>query len=180
MFVFATVLSAMLGAQTVAQASPATTPPSVPAATVPVGPDTLNNGACMDSPRAVPLALQPPAVRSMQIVRIDKVISTSSMINNETIAFLYTLQDGSTWLGQRSPDYMSAADARAANQVLASTHMPNEATTAFPPQSRLGVSTKYTQYFKVSIPQAALPGLLIRLEPCVAWPAGRELPDPHV
>ncbi len=182
MFVFATLLSAMLGAQTIAQASPTSAPaaPAAPAATVPIGPDTLNNGACMDSPRAVPLVLQPPSVRSMQVVRIDKIVSTASLLKDETIGFLYTLQDGSTWIGQRTPDYMSAADARAANQILASTHLPDQAVTAFPPQSKFGVATKYQQYFKISLPQAALEGLQVRLEPCVAWPAGRELPDPHM
>jgi hypothetical protein len=179
MFVFATLLSAILGAQTVAQTSPTPAPPA-PAASVPVGPDTLNNGACMDSPRAVPLVLQPPSVRSMQIVRIDKIVSTASMLKDETVAFLYTLEDGSTWLGQRSADYMSAADARAANQILASTHMPDQSVTAFPPQMKYGVATKYQQFFKISLPQTALSGLQVRLDPCVAWPAGRELPDPHM
>lgn len=170
----------MLGAQTIAQLSPTSPGPGLPPATVLPGPEILNNGACLDSPRAVPLALQPPSVRSMQIVRIDKVISTSSLLANETIAYLYTLHDGSTWLGQRSPDYMSAADARAANQVLASTRATGVSTTAFPPQTKYGVATKFAQYFKVSIPQAALSGLQIRLEPCVAWPAGKALPDPHL
>lgn len=142
--------------------------------------DTLNNGACMDSPRAVPLVLQPPAVRSMQIVRIDKIVSTSSMLSNEVIGYLYTLQDGSSWLGQRSPDYMSAADARQINQVLASTHLPAESATAFPPQMRMGVATKYQQYFKVNIPPAAYEGLQIQVQPCVAWPSGRALPDPKM
>ena len=154
--------------------------PSALPATVPAGPDTLNNGACMDSPRAVPLVLQPPSVRSMQIVRIDKVVSTASYTKDETVAFLYTLQDGSTWLGQRSPDYMSAADARVSNQVLASTHLPDQPIGAFPPQMKYGVATKFTQFFKISLPQAALAGLAVRLEPCVAWPAGRELPDPRM
>ncbi|HEV7178755.1 MAG TPA: hypothetical protein VGN11_02725, partial [Candidatus Baltobacteraceae bacterium] len=77
----------------------------------------------------------------------------------------------------RSQDYMSAAGARAINQVLASTHLPAEAVNAFPVQTRLGVATKFQQYFKVTIPQAAFEGLQIRLDPCVAWPAGRALPD---
>ncbi len=167
MLVFATLLSAML-----AQAAPA------PAA--PAGDETLNNGACLDSPRAVPLVLQPPAVRSMQVVRIDKVVSTSSMLPNEVIGFLYTLQDGSSWLGQRSPDYMSAADARQINQVLASTHLPTQNVAAFPPAMKYGVATKYQQFFKVNIPPAAYQGLQIQLAPCVAWPSGRSLPDPQM
>lgn len=162
-----------------AQGSPASAAPAPPA-TVPVGADTLNNGACMDSPRAVPLVLQPPSVRSMQINRIDKIISTASYTKDETVAFLYTLADGSTWLGQRSPDYMSAADARISNQILASTHQPGQPVTGFPPQMKYGVATKYQQYFKISLPQAALAGLQIRLEPCVAWPAGRDLPEPRM
>lgn len=134
----------------------------------------------MDSPRAVPLVLQPPAVRSMQIVRIDKVVSTSSLLSNEVIGYLYTLQDGSSWLGQRSPDYMSAAGARQMNQVLASTHLPGEKVAEFPPTMRYGVATKFQQFFKVSIPQAAYEGLQIQLVPCVAWPGGRALPDPKI
>lgn len=116
----------------------------------------------------------------MQIVRIDKIVSTASYTKDETVAFLYTLQDGSTWLGQRTSDYMSGADARISNQILASTHLPDQPMTAFPPQMKYGVSTKYQQYFKISLPQAALAGLAVRLEPCVAWPAGRELPDPRM
>ncbi|MDP9110320.1 MAG: hypothetical protein M3M96_01620, partial [Candidatus Eremiobacteraeota bacterium] len=112
----APVLFAIIGGAAIAQV-----PVSAPA----VAPALLNNGACMDSPRAVPQALQPPAVRSMQIVRIDKVVSTSSLLQSEVIGYVYGLSDGSTWLGQRSPDYMSAAGARAINRVLASTHLPN-------------------------------------------------------
>ncbi len=179
MFVFAPLLSAIVGTtNVVAQLPPASTPPV--SSSVPMAADTLNNGACMDSPRAVPLVLQPPAVRSMQIVRIDKIVSTSSMLSNEVIGYLYTLQDGSTWIGQRSADYMSPAGARAINQILASTHMPGENVTAFPPQTKLGVATKFQQYFKVSVPPAAPEGLQIQVVPCVAWPAGRALPDPKM
>ena len=166
MHLLALLLSTIIGNLTLAQASPA-----LPA-------DILNNGACMDSPRSVPLALQPPAVRSMQIVRIDKVVSTSSMMPGEVIGYLYTLQDGTTWLGQRTSDYMSGADARAINQVLASTHQPDQQITAFPPQTKLGVATKYQQFFRVTIPAAALSNLDIELDSCVAWPTGRALPDP--
>ena len=134
----------------------------------------------MDSPRAVPLVLQPPAVRTQQILRIDKVVSTQSNLQNEVIGFLYTLQDGSTWLGQRTPDYMSAADARAINVVLAATHLPDHPISAFPPTMRYGVATKYQQYFRVQLPADSLAGLHVRLEPCVAWPPGRELPDPQM
>lgn len=151
-----------------------------PAQTPPQAPVVLNNGACMDSPRAVPQALIPPAVRSMQVVKIDRVTSTATMTFNETIGFLYTLQDGTTWLGQRSSDYMSAADARAINQVLASTHMADQPIAAFPPQTKLGVATKYQQFFKVNIPANAFDSLRIRLDPCVAWPAGGQLPDPSM
>ncbi len=126
------------------------------------------------------MALQPPAVRSQQIVRIDKIVSTQTNLQSEVIGYVYTLQDGTTWLGQRSSDYMSAAAARAINQVLASTHMPNEHITAFPPTMRYGVATKYQEFFRVEIPAAAFAGLQIQLDPCVAWPPGRQLPDPQV
>jgi hypothetical protein len=175
MFTTVTLLLSISGAQMVAQLTQSSPPPA-PAAAMPAAVDTLNNGACMDSPRSVPLALQPPAVRSQQIVRIDRVVSTQTNLN-EVIGFLYTLQDGSTWLGQRTPDYMSGADARAINQVLASTHLPDQAISAFPPRMRYGVSTKFTEYFRVQIPPGSLDGLRIRIDPCVAWPAGRDLPD---
>lgn len=102
------------------------------------------------------------------------------MLENDVIGFLYTLQDGSTWLGQRSQAYMSAADAGAINQVLASTHLPNETVTAFPPLMKHGIATKYQQFFGVSIPATALTALNIRLDPCVAWPVGRPLPTPSM
>ena len=115
MFVFASLLSAIVGVTNLVAQVPATTTP-LPAAP-PAATDTLNNGACLDS-RAVPSVLQPPAVRSMQIVRIDKVVSTASMLPNEVIGFLYTLQDGSSWLGQRTADYVSSADARQINHSV--------------------------------------------------------------
>lgn len=141
---------------------------------------TLENGPCLDSPRAVPLALQPPAIRTMQVVRIDKVESTATMMAGEVIGFLYTLQDGSTWLGQRTPPYMSGDGAAALNQVLASTHMPGQNVSKFPAQMKEGVATKYQQFFRVQIPAAALDTLRIQMAPCVAWPAGRSLPDPSM
>jgi hypothetical protein len=157
---------------------PASPPPPTVAPAAGDGP--LDNGACMDSPRAVPLALEAPAVHSMQIVRIDKVESTQSMLQQEVIGYLYTLANGTTWLGQRAPDYMSGADAEAINRVLASTHMPGQDIKAFPPQKRYGVPIKAAQYFRVQIPPAALTGLQIELVPCVVWPPGRELPDPRL
>ena len=83
----------------------------------------LENGACLDSIRAVPDVLQGPSSRGMQIVRIDQVVSTATMLPGEVIGFLYTTQDGSTWLGQRTKDYQSAADATAINRVLAAAHV---------------------------------------------------------
>jgi hypothetical protein len=147
---------------------------------MPAAEEPLNSGACLDSARAVPQVLQPPVLRSTQVVGIDKILSTQTMIAREVIGYLYTLQDGTTWLGQRSSDYVSAADAAAINQVLASTHMPGQKVTSFPPQSRYGVPTKAAQYFRVQIPPAALAGLQIQLVPCVRWPAGRALPDPSL
>lgn len=178
MLIIATLLLTFSGAQTVAQLPP---PSPQPAITAPLtSQETLNNGPCMDSPRAVPLALQSPAVRNQQILRIDKVVSMQSNLLDEVIGYLYTLQDGTTWLGQRSPDYMSAADARAINQVLALSHASDEDTTEFPAVKRYGVSTRSREYFRVQITQPALDVLRARIDPCVAWPAGRPLPDPQL
>lgn len=179
MVIFASLLSVLLGAQMVAQLTPSSPSPA-PLAAPSVPSDVLNNGPCMDSSRAVPLVLQPPTVRSQQILRIDKVVSTQSNLQNEVIGYLYGLQDGTTWLGQRQDDYMSAAAASAINTVLASTHMPEQAIKAFPPQMKHGIATKYQQFFRVNIPATALDGLQIRLDPCVAWPPGRQLPDPSM
>ncbi len=160
------------------------TPQQVPQATplpmqpAPATADVLNTGPCLDSPRSVPAVLQLPAVRATQIVRIDKIVATSTLLQGEVIGFLYTLQDGTTWLGERTPDYMSAAGARAINLVLASTHMPSQAISAFPPTMRFGVATHYQEFFRVEIPPTADQGLRIEIDPCVAWPAARQLPDP--
>jgi hypothetical protein len=140
----------------------------------------LNTGPCLDSPRSVPQVLQAPAVTARQLVRIDKVVSTATMTENEVIGFLYTQQDGTLWLGQRSAQYMSPAQAAQINQVLASTHMPSETATAFPPQTRLGVKTNFQQFFRVQVPATSLAALQIRIDPCVAWPTGRQLPDPSL
>lgn len=171
---FAMIAAIVLTALTLAQASPSETVPMTPLpATAP-----LESGACLDSSRPVPRVLQPPVQRSNQVVRIDKVESTATLLNGEVIGFLYTLADGSTWLGQRTQPYMSGAAAAAVNQVLAFTHMPGENVSKFPPQMAYGVATKYTQFFRVQIAASAPATLQIQVVPCVVWPAGRPLPDP--
>jgi hypothetical protein len=163
-----------------AQAAPAPMPPpaAAPMQAAPMQAGPAPGGPCQDSARAVPFVLQAPIGHAMQIVRIDKVESTAQMMPGEVLGFLYTTQDGTTWLGQRTSDYMSPADATAINLVLASTHTPGVNVTEFPPQSKYGVPTKYKQYFPVLIPEAAMMPLKIQLVPCVAWPAGQELPHP--
>ena len=120
------VLAALSSA--VAQQPPPPGPAQPPAQSMPIAApmqqQPLQNGPCLDSLRAVPKVLQAPVSRGMQIVRIDQVLSTATMTPNEIIGFLYTLQDGSTWLGQRTKDYQSAADATAINRVLSATHVP--------------------------------------------------------
>jgi hypothetical protein len=138
----------------------------------------LENGSCLDSLRAVPKVLQPPVSRAMQIVRIDLVRSTATMMPGEIVGFLYTTQDGATWLGQRTSAYQSAADATAINHVLAATHAPGYNVSTFPPTTEYGVPMKHSQVFRVQIPPDALAPLEIRFEPCVIWPPGRPLPDP--
>lgn len=140
-------------------------------------PAVLNNGACLDSIKAVPQGLFGSDPTSA-IVKIDKVVSTSSFINGEIIGYLYTRQDGTTWLGQRKQDYMSSADSQAVNAVFSSTHLPGATITEFPPVRKFGVKTNYTEVFQVNLPQGALDPLHVRLEPCVAWPSGMALPNP--
>ena len=135
-------------------------------------------GPCLESARQVPNVIGEPVDRSSEIVRIDKVLSNATYTPNQIIGFLYTRQDGKTFLGMRSPLYTSAASAQELNQVLASTHAPGVTETGFPPQTRLGVKTGYAQFFEVKIPPNAFSALQIRLDPCVVWPAGRPLPDP--
>jgi hypothetical protein len=165
-------------ANTVAQMPPPQGPPTQypPPATAMQPP--LETGACLDSLRAVPKVLQAPVSRATQTVRIDLVLSTSTMMPGEIIGFLYTTQDGSTWLGQRTSDYQSAADATAINQVLAATHTPGSNATNFPPTNVYGVPTKHPQIFRVNVPPDAYGPLRIALQPCVVWPPGRPLPDP--
>ena len=155
-------------ASTVAQAPP-------PGAQPP-----LEDGACLDSARAVPQALQSPVSRALQIVRIDQVVSTATMMPGAVIGFLYTTQNGTTWLGERSAEYTSPASATAINTVLAATHVSAKNITSFPPQSRYGVATKYAQFFPVRIPPDAFGALHISLAPCIIWPPGRALPDPSM
>jgi hypothetical protein len=159
-------------ANTVAQAPPQG--PPVPAAM----PPPLEEGPCLDSARMVPRVLAKPLSRAMQIVRIDQVLSTATMTPGAIIGFLYTTQDGSTWLGERTTQYASPADATEINQVLAATHTSTKNVTAFPPETHYGVATKSPQLFAVRIPQDSFGALRIQLAPCVVWPAGRPLPDP--
>jgi hypothetical protein len=171
MFVLATFFLTAL-TTVVAQAPPPQMPLPMPAQ------QPLESGACLDSARAVPQVLQPPPIRALQIVRIDEVVSTATMMPGGIVGFLYTTADGATWLGQRSSDYMSPADATAINGVLASTHVPEQNVTEFPPASRYGVATRYPRFFKVRIAPGAMQALRFRVVPCVAWPRGRALPDP--
>jgi hypothetical protein len=173
MLAFATLF--LMALNDVLAQAPAAPPPVAPAA-APAQP--LEEGPCLDSTRSVPRAIASPVSRGMQIVRIDQVLSTATMMPGEVIGFLYTTQDGSTWLGERTAPYMSPASATAINRVLNSTHLPGENVKSFPPQSHYGVPTKSPQLFKVSIPQDSLGPLRIQMAPCVAWPAGRPLPDP--
>ncbi len=168
------MMMSLVLATTLAQVAP----PAVPA-TEASSPVILDNGACLDSTGVVPHVLQPPVVQAMQIVRIDEVVSTATMTAGQIIGYLYTLADGSTWLGQRRQEYMSAADAAAINTVLASTHLPGEQVNAFPPVRKYGVETNYRRYFRVKIPPDALQALKIRLVPCVQWPSAAVLPDPQ-
>jgi hypothetical protein len=163
----------LLAAVTLAQAAQ-------PAAAPGMALQPLETGPCLDSGRPVPRLLQPPTTRGHQVVRIDKVVSTATMMPGQVIGFLYTLEDGSTWLGQRTQQYTSAGAAAQMNQILSSTHMPGENVKAFPPQTIHGVATKYTQFFKVQMVPSALETLRIELEPCVVWPSGRPLPDPQM
>jgi hypothetical protein len=159
----------------VAQVTPAPMQPAMPPAAAP-----LIAGQCLDAPRPVPNVLQAPVTAAMQIVRIDKVESTHAMMPGEVIGFLYTLGDGSTWLGQRTADFMSPADATEINQVLGSTHMPGQNVSEFPPQSKYGVPTKYSQFFRVILNDAAATGLKVQVVPCVVWPPGERLPAPKM
>jgi len=152
--------------------------PAAPAPPAASSAQPLEEGPCLDSTRSVPRVIASPVSRGMQIVRIDEVVSTATMMPGQVIGFLYTTQDGSTWLGERTAQYMSPASATAINQVLSSTHNPMQNIKAFPPQSHYGVPTKSPQLFRVSLPQNAMGPLRIELSPCVAWPAGRPLPDP--
>ena len=141
-------------------------------------PVVLNNGPCLDSIVSVPERLNGPDT-SADVVRIDKVISTSTMLDGEVIGYLYTRQDGTTWLGQRRQEYMSAADSEAINHVLAYSRMPDSNVTAFPPVRLYGLKTNYQQTIRIVPPQpSALQAMTVRLEPCVAWPAGTALPTP--
>jgi hypothetical protein len=163
----------LISALILAQASnPAATPSPAPAGYV----DT--RGPCLDSAKGVPSVVDVPNSRDGEVVRIDKVISQATYTPNEVIGFLYTRQDGKTYLGTRTVQYTSPASAQELNAVLASTHAPGISQTEFPPQTRLGVPTKFTQFFEVRIPPDARTALQIRLDPCVIWPAGRPLPDP--
>ena len=159
-----------------AQASPAATPQPLPANQTPIV-DT--RGPCLESAKQVPNVIgDPAATRSSEIVKIDKVVSLATYTPGQVIGFLYTRDDGKTFLGMRSLQYTSPASAQELNAVLASTHAPGVTETEFPPQTRLGVKTGYAQFFEVKIPPAAMDALAIRFDPCVAWPAGRQLPDP--
>jgi hypothetical protein len=137
----------------------------------------LNNGACLDSIKSVPQGLF-GSEQSAAVVKIDKVVSTATMTDGQIIGYLYTRQDGTTWLGQRRQEYMSASASNQINQVLASTHLPGASTTSFPPVRRFGVKTNYTEIFQVHIPATSLDPLHIRLDSCVAWPDGSALPSP--
>jgi hypothetical protein len=161
----------------VAQAPP---PEAPPAATMPMQQPPLEDGPCLDSLRPVPKVIAAPVSRAMQIMRIDQVVSTATMTPGEVIGFLYTTEDGSTWLGQRTADYQSAAAATEINRVLVATKLPSYNVKAFPPTTEYGVPTKHPEIFRVELPTSAYGPLRIQLVPCVVWPPARPLPDPSM
>jgi hypothetical protein len=156
-----------------AQATPS---PSPAMQTLPAVLDT--RGPCLESTKQVPNVIGEPVAKDSEVVKIEKVVSLATYTPGQVIGFLYTRQDGKTFLGMRSLQYTSPASAQELNQVLASTHAPGVSETEFPPQTRLGVKTGYSQFFEVKLLAAAMDPLQVRLDPCVAWPAGRPLPDP--
>jgi len=166
MFAITAFSLALLSSSVVAQAAPPAPP--------------LESGVCLDSTRAVPQVLQAPVSRAMQLVRIDQVVSTATMTPGEIIGFLYTTHDGTTWLAERTSDYLSPASAEAINKVLAATHLAGPKKNQFPPVTRYGVPTKAPLYFQVRIPPDAYQPLRIQVVPCVIWPATRQLPDPSM
>ncbi len=159
------------------QPLPSPTPYPLPAAAAPATNVVLNNGPCLDSLVSVPHTLNGDSMGA-QVVTIDEVVSTATLIAGQVIGYVYTREDGTTWLGQRHERYMSAADSSAINAVLASTHLPGEHVNAFPPVRKFGVKTNYAEFFQVRIPTGALAPLRITVNPCVAWPAGQPLPQP--
>ena len=122
---------ALLVAQVTPRAAPA---PMAPARR------PLIAGQCLDSPRPVPNVLQPPISAASQIVRIDKVESLHTMMPGEVIGFLYTLGDGSTWLGQRSSDYHVPGRARPKSTKYS---VPPTCPARTFPSFRRGVSTAW-------------------------------------
>lgn len=171
-FALASILVAQVPATPPIAPGPIITGAPLPSAIV----DT--RGPCLDSAKQVPNVVGEPLARSSEIVRIDRVVSDSAYTLNQIIGFLYTRDDGKTYLGMRTLQYTSPASAQELNQVLASTRAVGVSETEFPPQTRLGVPTRYSQFFQVKIPPAAMEPLKVRLESCVAWPSGRALPDP--
>jgi len=155
----------LLGSAQIAQA------PTAPSQTI------ANRGPCLDSPKQVPNVIGQPFARESEIVRIDMVVSTRTFMPNEVIGFLYTRQDGQTYLGTRTTPYTSPAGAAQLNAVLASTHTPGT-KTEFPPETRMGVKTKGPPFMAVHIPSSSWGPLAIQVAPCVSWPSGAALPDP--
>ena len=100
----------------------------------------LESGACLDSPRQVPKALEKPVSRAIRLVRIDEVLSTATMTPGEIIGFLYTTSDGRSWLGERSSHFMSPANATEINAVLPSTRAAGVAANGLPAAEPLRVS----------------------------------------
>jgi hypothetical protein len=56
--------------------------------------------------------------------------------------------------------------------------LPDATITQFPPVRRYGLKTNYTELFQVKVPTAGLDELGVRIEPCVAWPEGMNIPNP--
>lgn len=130
-----------------------------------------SKGACMDSFKQVPYNIGWPLDRTTQVVKIEKILATSPMTPGEVVGFLYTRYDGATFAGTRNGRYMSASHWDAMNQLLNSTHAPSVRQTSFSQRAN------GNEYLQVNIPADAMGPLKIELQPCVAWPAGRPLPD---
>jgi hypothetical protein len=135
-----------------------------------------NGGRCLDARKVVPMNLGEPYDYSTDVVRIDKLVTTSTALGGRILGFVYTREDGRQFFSTRSTANMTNPMYPVLDRFLDLT-APRGLTSKQSAERQLSKNTNgYVQYTIIMKPET-LTSLDLATEECVVWPRGIPLPD---